>query len=227
MKTLALIVLIACLVGFDAWKIASYLDAQETEQEMAFIPDVEGTGAVLFEFDEGIVDALPGTADRTDTHHALRFVYDVPGVTPRQLPVASDVAMRDSTPVVGIEANGETFAFSLPTMYEPIHHIVNVFAGADAISVTYCPLVDCVRVFRRRGDRPTPLRLGGLNERSELVLLLDGTRYDQSSLQLPLEDFPFQRLTFGQWKRQHPGTKVFGDDAIRLMLRERSTSETL
>jgi hypothetical protein len=79
-------------------------------------------------------------------------------------------------------------------------------------SIAYCDLKSHVRVLSRAGDTPIPLRVGGMDVDNQMVLLLDGQRYDQGSPEIPLQDVPFEKTTWGKWKARHPETLVYGGD---------------
>lgn len=139
----------------------------------------------------------------------LKWLAEYPGVEQPRLSQAGDVTLPESTQVVGIEVDGDAFAFVLDSMLEPTRHIANLCVGGTAVSVTYCNLVDCVRVLTDHSAAPIPLHVGGLDVDDQMVLLLNGQRYGQLSAGLPLTDYPFRRMNFSQWKTLHPNTKVY------------------
>ena len=111
--------------------------------------------------------------------------------------------------MVGVEIAGEAFAFVLDDMANPRKHIANLHVHGKAISVTYCNLVDCVRVLTQDDDQPLALSVGGLDVNNQMVLLWEGKRYGQSSLAIPLGDYPFERMQWGEWLSQYPETRVY------------------
>ena len=139
----------------------------------------------------------------------LKLVVDYPGVTAPDMLNADAVELPASTEIVGVEINGEFCAFVLNSMLSPRKHIVNLVIDESPLSVTYCNLVDCVRVLTREGNGAIPLSVGGLDVDNQLVLLLGDLHYGQSSPGLPLNDYPFDRMTWGKWKAQHPTTKIY------------------
>jgi hypothetical protein len=77
------------------------------------------------------------------------------------------------------------------------------------ISVTYCDIEDCVRVFTKEdGVDAVDLMVGGRDE-DGMVVLLDGTLYAQMSSDVPLQDYPYALTTWGGWLRDHPESKVY------------------
>jgi hypothetical protein len=89
-------------------------------------------------------------------------------------------------------------------------HIVNDLIDEVPITVTDCDLVDCARVVTapQRGV-PLDLSVGGIDANRQLLLLLDDDRYPQLSDQLPLDDYPFELTTWGEWRESHPDTLVY------------------
>ncbi len=111
--------------------------------------------------------------------------------------------------VVGIVHEGQAFAFPLDLLAHPKRHVVNFAIFGSALSVSYCNLSGCIRVFRREGEASIPLGIGGLDIHQEMVLMLNGMRYSQDSKHIPLADFPFKKTTWGEWIDGHPNSKLF------------------
>ncbi len=180
-------------------------------EQSEFTPPVTGEedAEEFADLDRGSLGYDPIIAAANHNHKLIRMMYDYPGINGANLVSARKSDLSDAEHVVGIDVEGEACAFPLKSMNLEDSHIVNTVIGTTPVSVTYCPLVNCVRVFSKAGEQAIPLRLGGLNEEDEMVLLLDGERYDQSSLRIPLTEHEFSRSTFGEWKKMHPTTKVF------------------
>lgn len=142
----------------------------------------------------------------------LQRVVDMPGNDAANLMSSFEIDFADETPIVGIERVGKAVAFAIDGLRGPKRHIVNLMIGNKPVSVTYCDKVDCVRALTTDSQSPIPLRVGGMDINDQMVVILNNTRYGQSSLALPLTDFPFERTTWGKWKRQHPDSKIFISD---------------
>ncbi|MCO8121588.1 DUF3179 domain-containing protein [Stieleria sp. TO1_6] len=142
-------------------------------------------------------------------HKALQMVAEFSGVQNPQLIDANKADLDDATAVIGISSGELDCAFVLKDMTSPKTHILNLVMGGQPVSVTYCNLVDCVRVVTEDSDDAIPLNVGGLDVDDQLVFELRGTHYGQSSETLPLDDLPFTRTRWGAWKREHPSTKVW------------------
>ena len=141
-------------------------------------------------------------------HKPLHEFFNIPGIEQPTLQKIEDIDLLDSTPVIGIVVEEDAYAFVVEKMHDPRAHIVNLILNEKAISVTYCNLQDCVRVVTNDSEMPIPLRLGGLDVDAQLVLLLDGRRYGQTSSGLPLSDHVFSRMNLGEWKQLHPSGMI-------------------
>lgn len=139
----------------------------------------------------------------------LKIISDYPGQEPTELLDAQSVTLPPSTEVVGVEVAGECCAFVLNSMTNPRYHIVNMMINMKPISVTYCNLVDCVRVLTHDEPEIIPLHVGGLDVGNQMVLLYGGDRFGQTSESIPLQDHDFVRTTLGEWILQHPSTTVY------------------
>lgn len=145
-----------------------------------------------------------------DHHKALQMVADFPGVTEPSLIESKATALSDNADVFGIVINGQAYAFARNALVIPAEHVVNLLIDQKPVSVTYCDLVDCVRVLTRAGSHEAiDLHIGGLDVANQMVLLLNGIRYGQSSKGIPLQDLPFERTTLGEWKLLHPTTMIY------------------
>lgn len=139
----------------------------------------------------------------------LKILEDLPGVLQPELMEIDEVQLPDSTVVVGVDISGKSYAFAIDAMMQAEDHIVNLMLNETPVSVTYCDLVDCVRVLKSDDKTPPPLRVGGLDVDNQLVFLFNEERYGQESTGLPLEDVPFTRTTLGDWKLRNPGTRIY------------------
>ena len=224
-KTIWMTGLVCAIVGFDAYILVRYLSARPVDDSEIVMTPLDYDDESYVDMDNGIV-FLNEELQQGGEHFApLRFAYDLPGVDHPTMLESSEAQIADEAKVVGIEINGEAYAFSLNTMDAEMHHIVNFLQDEKPFTVTYCPMANCVRVLTREEAELIPLRLGGLNDQDMMVVLLDGVRYDQNSSGLPLKDYAHTRTTFGEWKKLHPKTKVFADKSIPKSVR--STQQPL
>ena len=99
-----------------------------------------------------------------------RIVQEWPGggeaePSPRSL-TADDIADRlvqvpDDTLVIGIESGGRSRAYMLSAFTRPDEHVCNDLIDGVPVTVTYCDLDDCVRLFTAPGRREAPRHRGG------------------------------------------------------------------
>jgi hypothetical protein len=129
----------------------------------------------------------------------------------------------DSTPVIGVSADGRHRAYVLTAFMRPDSHVYNDLLGDVPVTVTFCDLDNRVQVFTApsRG-RPLDVTVGGSDSCRPRKMLLGvksaRTRYWQDT-GLPLDDdaaspFPYARTesvrtTWGEWRQAHPDTDVY------------------
>lgn len=143
-------------------------------------------------------------------HGALKIRADIQGLIQPPTWEIDQVDPPLDIPVAGFVVSGQPYAFALDHMAQPNEAIINMTIRGVAVSVSYCNLVDSLRVLTHPDrSEPTPLRVGGLDTENRMVLLLDGVRYAHESDALPLQDLPFERMSFGDWRHKHPNSRIF------------------
>lgn len=132
---------------------------------------------------------------------------------------ATEARMRPDDMVIGVEVGGRARAYYLAAFEHPNRHLVNDMIGGVAVSVAYCNLSRCVRVYTDPGaTAPLDAEVAGVLDR-EMVIKLRGVPYFQRS-GAPVEPatgaaaIPYSLLTptivkWNQWTRQHPETDVY------------------
>ena len=122
--------------------------------------------------------------------------------------------------VIGVEVHGKTRAYALRALGRVMQHIVNDLVGGVPVSVVYCDLDHCTRVYTsHRRSEPLDIALTGVLARKGMILKIEGVDYQQRSGEpvepgprvppFPYEDQPWVRTTWRQWKQLHPGTDVY------------------
>lgn len=112
-------------------------------------------------------------------------------------------------PLVGVVVGQEPRAYLLYAMRGMSSHVVNDLIADTPVSVTYCDKADCARVFTsERSGEPLDLWLGGWMKQ-QMAVWLNERMYVQKSSEIPLDDLPFERTTWGDWKTRHSSTLVF------------------
>ena len=140
-------------------------------------------------------------------------------------PIFADVHdsqfMSDSDTVIGLEINGEAKAY--PLFILVWHEIVNDSVGGVPVSVTYCPLCYTNQVFERVIDeQEVTFGTSGKLYNSNLLMydrltesywsqaLGTAVKGDLAGYQLDL--VPFDVITWGDWKKLYPDTKILTTD---------------
>lgn len=194
-------VAVVCLVVTVAAVVSCVMTIRTRSDSRSLDPDF-----YLGESANSVRDAAPAGAH----HDRLRFVVDLSGVDNPQFMHATSTKLDTSDEVVGLIIAGKAFAFSRRAMSSPSTHIINFNVAETPISVTYCNLVDQARVLSGpSGPGRNRLRVGGLDVHRQLVFLLDEKRYGQTSSDLPLKDYPFERMTLAEWVAKHPDSSIY------------------
>jgi hypothetical protein len=125
--------------------------------------------------------------------------------------------LPDDCPVVGVVIDGKPRAYVIAAL-KPFHsHVVNDLVGDVPVSVTYCDLANCLRVytFDKRGE-PIPLTQAGRTGEG-LLLRYEDRIYAQVAESLPggggqeppLQKLAFEKTTWKSWRQAHPSTDVY------------------
>jgi hypothetical protein len=132
---------------------------------------------------------------------------------------ANEVEIRPDEIVIGVEVGGRARAYRLSSFDFPSGHLVNDVIGDVPVSVSYCNLTRCVRIYTDpRVSTPLDAEVAGLLN-SEMVIKLAGNLYFQRS-GMPVEPaksppaMPYKVLTptlstWKEWIGHHPQTDVF------------------
>ncbi len=121
--------------------------------------------------------------------------------------------------VIGVVAGGKARAYRFSSFEGKSGHLVNDMIGGAPVSVAYCNLTRCVRVYTDPGgSEPLNVEVSGTFN-DEMILKLAGNLYYQKSGHslTPGESpavIPYQTLTptlttWKEWTKQHPDTDVY------------------
>ena len=122
---------------------------------------------------------------------------------------ADEVDLSDHVEVIGITVGTTARAYALNDLTPMTSHVVNDVLGNSAVSVTYCDRSNFSRVFTNsKAGKPIDLFTGGWHDHA-MLLMLDGTFFSQKAKDLPLEEHPHQRMSWGEWKLLHPATTIY------------------
>jgi hypothetical protein len=126
---------------------------------------------------------------------------------------AAKASLADGDAVVGVVVLGKARAYRLDGFKFIAHHVVNDVVSRTAVTVTYCDRDDCLRVFTGDGEEPLPVGVGGYD--GGLLLRVGNGRFRQKAGSaargegLPYRPMPFERVSWGEWKKAHPDTDVY------------------
>ncbi len=152
-------------------------------------------------------------APRRATGGMMPSPFIAPGVADPVLVPANEAMLADDAEVVGMLIGGVPRAYSLRAMAPPDRHVVNDVAGGVPVTVTYCDLAKCVRVFT--GARPGPLAMSQMGRGEDSLLLSLGGRPIRQSDGKPygggeaLPTLPSELMAWKDWRARHPSTGVY------------------
>jgi hypothetical protein len=171
------------------------------------------TGAVL------VGRALDPPVEPPPARDLSTASLEYPGlVCPPPAPAAA-AKLKDSESVIGVVIDGRPRAYVVKALSYPQTHVVDDVVAGHPVTVTYCDIKDCTRVFTGNGDGPLDVGVGGYDD--GLLLRANGRRYRQYSGEamepgepLPLAQMGFVRTTWKEWRDAHPDTDVVGATAL-------------
>ncbi|MBI2649710.1 DUF3179 domain-containing protein [Candidatus Woesearchaeota archaeon] len=125
--------------------------------------------------------------------------------------------VRDDELVLGINLNGDKRAY--PFQILVWHEIVNDVVNGKPVAITYCPLCGTGIAYERTiSNQPVEFGDSGLLYNSDLVMYdrKTDTLWDQVTgraivgelIGMRLKQMPIDTLTWSDWKKLHPDTKV-------------------
>ena len=175
--------------------------------------------------------SLSASRDGISTHTAppQPFVQvEAPGLLRPPTSGVEGSGMRDDDEVIGIEVGGRARCYWLGALGNRTNHVVNDLIGGIPVSVAYCDITNCVRVYTDpNGITPLGFGVGGLfiGDGPEMVVKLDGDFYLQKSGKrikpgpgpagIPYDLIEPTRTTWKEWVRRHPQTDVYAGDRAK------------
>jgi hypothetical protein len=135
---------------------------------------------------------------------------------------AHEAPLRPDEVVIGVDLGGKARAYRLGAFEGKSTHVVNDLIGGVPVSVAYCDLTQCVRIYTDpRGSAPLDAQVAGLLN-NEMIIQLGGTLYfHQSGMPaVPTDNpppIPYRLLTptvttWKEWTERHPETDVYLGD---------------
>jgi len=153
-----------------------------------------------------------------------------PGIIQPETTTAKEANFDGDEQVIGVCIGSKARAYRLRSVEGP--HIVNDVIDGVPVSVTYCNLSVCAKVFTSSfGKGPLDLAMGGRYGK-EFVLVAEGHYFyqksgaalppnaprngsplersaDKSPSFFPYQELRFEQMTWKEWKLAHPETDVF------------------
>lgn len=140
--------------------------------------------------------------------------FMLPGLWKPKIFKVEEALVADEDEVIGITV-GETFrAYQIKAFISNGGRVLNDVVNGTAISVTYCDIWDFPRVFTldTNGDEIV-LGLAGWSNH-QMALNYEDLQYGQKTgTDIPLEDYPHERMSWLDWKTAHPDTDIYLGDA--------------
>jgi hypothetical protein len=132
-----------------------------------------------------------------------------PGIVVPPVASAESTTIRDDADIVGLEVNGRHRAYCLSEMDSPSTHVINDLIDHIPVTVTYCNITRCVRVFTKPEDPDKPLNVSvrGFAD-GQMVIHIDQKDFGHDSAEIPLKELAFERTAWGAWKSAYPDTDV-------------------
>jgi hypothetical protein len=132
---------------------------------------------------------------------------------------ANQARLQPDEIVIGVEVAGKAMAYRLAAFEATTGHLVNDLVGGTPVSVAYCNLTECLRVYSDpRGSEPLDLNVAGiLND--EMIVRHGGRMYfhksgkevepGNDSPTLPYTLITPTLATWKEWTTRHPDTSVY------------------
>jgi hypothetical protein len=133
-----------------------------------------------------------------------------PGIREPATESADSARLNDGATVFGVSVNGQSRAYSMMAMTGSMRHVINDVVGGAPVSLTFCEVTNCVRVFTKteQGANPLDVSVRGWKD-GQLWLGIDGQNFPQDSREIPLEDLTCERTSWKAWKDAHADSDVF------------------
>ncbi len=195
--------------GVACWMMWPQYESRFNESQLA--------GKLVVPLSYGMRDAIPARRclQPSQTNDALRDRIKVPHWLAADLDPElffSDELEKGelSANIVGIELDGNHFAFAVAGMANPYYGTVTVTSSHRQATVTHCPAKDLTRVFvsERAVDAPQ-LALAGVEEGGEFMLAVDGKCVPQNAVDFPMQELEHRVMTMGEWLQRYPSSKCY------------------
>ena len=130
------------------------------------------------------------------------------GITDPYYHKPAEIVFADDVEVIGIEVDGTFRAFLKQGMSEIDQHVVHVTQNGKRLTIAYCNMTNCTRVFVPAEISTEEIRIGGLIQ-NQMAMEIQGKRYRIDDDQIPLEQYPLTETSWGEWEKAHPDTEIY------------------
>ena len=201
-----LVKLVGGLMGLAilAWFVFILLSFEEKDPRLV----------ALREQEEAMIAELE--PDMYDDHAPLRLAVEkLAKAAPLMHPIYDVPEEMMSKNVVGVSVGQTHHAYVIDRQHEGKNLVLlttNVEQAPIVILHNYHH--DKTFVFSEEGEDIIDISFGGYDLDNNIVLLFNGVRYVQDSDKLPLERYPYERMTLQEWSELHPNTFVNYDEAL-------------
>jgi len=138
------------------------------------------------------------------------LIVTVPAIHATDFVSASDAQLPPEAEVIGVIVGDQPRAYLLQGMATIDYHVVNDMLNDTPIAVTYCNQSECVQVFTSKDGSKTPLELQVGGRIGKNMMIADhGQRFFQKQKIKPVVEYPSERTTWGQWKKEHPESDIY------------------
>jgi hypothetical protein len=132
---------------------------------------------------------------------------------------AYEAKLQPDEMVIGVEVGGKAQAYRFAAFELKSGHLVNDLVGGVPVSVAYCDLTECLRVYSDpRGSEPLDLKVAGVLN-GEMIVRHGGSMYfhksgkevepGNNSPTLPYPLITPTVTTWKEWTTRHPDTRVY------------------
>jgi hypothetical protein len=126
----------------------------------------------------------------------------------RSFATVQETRLDDQDEVITLNIGDQHYAFPKRWMNGMAEHVVSEIYADLPIAVTYCNESECVRVFQGEvGGEKMKIMQQGLND-GHMAILVDGIPFLQEADDIPYDEYPFELMTWGEWKTNHPDGQV-------------------
>ena len=154
-----------------------------------------------------VSDLLVLNESNTGPDSQLMRVPITPGEfeTPdRVFTTVQETSLDDKDEVITLNIGDSHYAFPKRWMNGMAEHVVSEIYEDLPIAVTYCNESECVRVFQGpAGGEKMDIMQHGLAD-GHMAMLVDGIPFLQEAEDIPYDEYPFELMTWGEWKIDHP-----------------------